>query len=242
MFVMRDSKKLTLSIVIPVYNEEDYLKACLDSIVSQTELPDEVIVVDNNSKDKSSAVARSFKFVRILPEACQGIVYARDTGFNACRSDLIGRIDADSTLPPDWVAKMKQNYRAAGSPEMFAATAPADFRNSGPKFMWFGLHRLTYFWFGRLLLGCWPLYGSNMVMSRQLWSELRGNLCRQRFFHEDMDLAWHIHKNAVPINFFTKPKVTVSARRMGVKAFYYPLMMLRTRFNKNHFVRDFKTR
>src|ERR1035437_9021599 len=95
-------KPLTLAIVIPVYNEEFYLKACLNSIAKQTVAPDEVIVVDNNSTDKSVQIAKSYKFVKLLHEKRQHQVFAQATGFNAIKSDIIGRIDADSILPPDW--------------------------------------------------------------------------------------------------------------------------------------------
>ena len=54
---MKNEKKLTLSIVIPVFNEQDHLKACLSAIAAQTVIPDEVLVVDNNSTDSSAAIA-----------------------------------------------------------------------------------------------------------------------------------------------------------------------------------------
>jgi glycosyltransferase involved in cell wall biosynthesis len=96
-------KTLTLSIVIPVYNEQCHLKACLDAIANQTESPDEVIVVDNNSTDRTLAIAESYPFVKILKEKKQGVLAVRTKGFNSARSSIIGRIDADTVLPPGWV-------------------------------------------------------------------------------------------------------------------------------------------
>ena len=61
---MSAKNKLTLSIVIPVFNEQRYIKACLDSIAAQTVKPDEVIVVDNNSTDKTVQIAKKYKFDR----------------------------------------------------------------------------------------------------------------------------------------------------------------------------------
>ena len=93
------NKTLTLSIVIPAYNEENYLRACLDSIAAQTVMPDKVIVVDNNSTDKTVALARSYDFVTLVHERQQHQSFAQATGFNLASSDIIGRIDADSILP-----------------------------------------------------------------------------------------------------------------------------------------------
>src|SRR5687767_9222428 len=93
---------MKVSIVIPVYNEADRLAACLQAISRQKVMPLEVIVVDNNSTDKTRTVALSFPFVKLVAEKRQGVVYARDTGFNLAEGDIIGRIDADTILPPAW--------------------------------------------------------------------------------------------------------------------------------------------
>src|SRR5437868_10767389 len=100
------NKPLTLSIVIPAYNEENYLKACLDSVAKQSLKPDEVIVVDNNSTDRTVEIAKRYKFVKVLYEKRQHQVFAQATGFNAAKGEILGRIDADSILSPDWAKKI----------------------------------------------------------------------------------------------------------------------------------------
>src|SRR5438132_12112385 len=103
-------KALSLSLVIPVYNDERYLKACLDAIAMQTVSPDEVIVVDNNCDDGSMQLASEYPFVKIVKEKIQGKVYARNAGFNAAKGDIIGRIDTDTVLPQYWVKYVKDFY------------------------------------------------------------------------------------------------------------------------------------
>src|SRR5579864_186510 len=118
------NKTLTLTIVIPAYNEQSYLAACLDSIAEQTVLPHEVFVVDNNSTDGTLKVAKDYSFVKILREPKQGVFFAARRGFNAARSDIIGRIDADTILPPNWVETVQaglQDNRVA------AVTGPVSY-------------------------------------------------------------------------------------------------------------------
>src|SRR4051812_42172740 len=103
---------MNVSIVIPVYNEADQLAACLQAIARQTVRPLEVIVVDNNSTDGTAAIAKRFPFVRLLTEKKQGVVHARNTGFKATRGGIIGRIDADTILPPTWVAQVQTIFTA----------------------------------------------------------------------------------------------------------------------------------
>src|SRR3989304_3585243 len=59
---------MKVSVVIPVYNEEKYIKNCLDSLMNQTEKPDEIIVVDNNCTDKTVSIVKKYKRIKIIQE------------------------------------------------------------------------------------------------------------------------------------------------------------------------------
>ena len=73
---MTEEKNFDVTIVIPAFNEEKYLASCLDSLVNQkTNLKYEVIVVDNNSTDRTAKIASSFKNrmnIRVIFEKKQG--------------------------------------------------------------------------------------------------------------------------------------------------------------------------
>ena len=101
---------LTLSLVIPDFNEENQIESCLKSIENQTVMPDEVIVVDNNCNDRTIEIVEKFKFVKVIKESRQGRGYARTTGFNEAKGDIIGRIDADSRLSNNWVEHVKNKF------------------------------------------------------------------------------------------------------------------------------------
>lgn len=201
------TKPLTLSIIIPAYNEENHLADCLDSIAAQTVVPHKVIVVDNNSTDGTADIADRYPFVKIIQEKQQGIVYARDGGFNAANSDLIGRIDADTVLPPEWVERVMAFYSLSGH-ELTCLTGGATFRNMPmPRFSGW-LQRLLAFRLSWLALGHHILWGSNMVIPAEVWKEVRGQVCHLPHIHEDIDLAIHVHEAGAAIAY--KPKLTVS--------------------------------
>src|SRR6056297_224747 len=101
---------LSLTLVIPVYNEEHHIKACLESVAAQSRMLDQVIVVDNNCTDKTIEIAESFDFVTVIMEAQQGRGHARTAGFNAAKSDIIGRIDADSRLHVEWAERVMKSF------------------------------------------------------------------------------------------------------------------------------------
>ena len=117
-------KPLTLSLIIPAYNEEHHLKDCLDSIAKQTVMPDEVLVIDNNSTDKTVAIAKKYPFVRVIHEPKQGVIHVRNTGFDAATGDIIGRTDADNLLTENWVKRVKEIF---ADENVDAATGPMYF-------------------------------------------------------------------------------------------------------------------
>ena len=206
-------KQLTLSIIVPAYNEEHHLKACLDSIAKQTVKPDEVIVVNNNSSDKTIRLAKKYPFVKLLSEAKQGVVFARDRGFNAAKSQLIGRIDADTILPLDWVERVHQFY-AYSEHQQSGLTGGCYFYNMRiPRVQgWF--QGQIAFRYNRLLMGHYIFFGSNMVLPRSIWLKVRYKLCHDIDVHEDLDLAIHVHRAGYPINYLENLRVGVKMRRV----------------------------
>lgn len=207
------SKPLTLSIIIPAYNEEDHLGMCLDAIANQTVLPDEVIVVDNNSTDCTIDIARQYDFVRVIKENQQGIVYARGTGFDAASSDLLGRIDADTVLPADWVERVKNFYSVPENTE-HVITGAGVFRNMPMPHITGWLQDVLAFWLNRVALGHHIVWGSNMVMPAATWQKVRDDVCDLPHIHEDIDLAIHLNRIGVPIMFDNKLRVSAVMRRV----------------------------
>ncbi len=207
------SVKSTVSIVIPVYNEESQLTACLDAIARQTVAPLEVIVVDNNSTDHTAAIARRYSFVRIVREARQGVVFARTRGFNEARGEIIGRIDADTHIAPTWVAQIQ---------ELFTTTSVDAISGS------IGFHDVPFPLFFRRLENAWRrflvrhtarhnelfLYGANMAIRRTAWLGIRELLCNDTAFHEDVDLAAHLAHTPYNIAFENGLYAEVSARHL----------------------------
>lgn len=184
-------KQPRVSVVIPVYNEAAALPACLDALAAQTVPPLEVIVVDNNSSDDSVAVAARYPFVKVLHEPRQGVVYARSCGFDAVRGEIIGRIDADTEVPPDWIASLQKQFAANSELIALMGRMRYGYGALGAVVNWF-----DHFWRGRmsrLLTPAVPLQGANMALRKSDWEKVKPHLC-QGPGHEDMDLSFHLSK------------------------------------------------
>jgi glycosyltransferase involved in cell wall biosynthesis/CDP-glycerol glycerophosphotransferase (TagB/SpsB family) len=109
----------TLSVVMPVYNVEAYLRECLDTVLSQSLRPLEVIAVDDGSTDGSLAILREFERrdgrVRVLTQVNSGQGIARNVGVEQARGEFLTFVDSDDTIPPDSFAHMVATLRRSGS-------------------------------------------------------------------------------------------------------------------------------
>ncbi len=86
----------TISVIVPVYNCEKYLAVAIESILTQTHPPHEILVVDDGSTDRSSEVARKFgTAIRYTRQENAGISAARNTGVSLATGDLLAFLDAD---------------------------------------------------------------------------------------------------------------------------------------------------
>jgi glycosyltransferase involved in cell wall biosynthesis len=198
-----------ISLVIPVYNEEMQLAACLRTVARQKRMPDEVIVVDNNSTDRTAQIARRFRFVKVITAKRQGVVYARDRGFNAAHGDIIGRIDADTRLPRDWTLQVARIFE---DDSIDAASGAMNYYDV-PYSRFFSrfdlaIRRHT----ARLMADEVFLQGANMAVRRSAWRACRNDMCRKCGLHEDFDLAIHLSQAGRRVVFDETLQASITAR------------------------------
>lgn len=122
-----DSSKtiLNYSVIIPVYNEEKYLRTNLEALVNQSLLPLEIIIVDDGSTDDSSLIVNEFickyHFVRLISSGTTSsehqpgskIVNAFYKGFEQLEKDwdFIVKLDADTVLPKNYFEKIAETFQ-----------------------------------------------------------------------------------------------------------------------------------
>jgi glycosyltransferase involved in cell wall biosynthesis len=202
---------MKISIVIPVYNEVETLRTCLEAISLQTKKPHEVIVVDNNSVDGTSVIAKKCDFVTLIHEPRQGVIHARTKGFNKATGDIIARIDGDTILPADWLEQIDNifstsNIDAVSGKANYYGVACPDLVNASELYFRRKLSKqLGDFKF---------LWGANMAMRRSAWKTVRPHLCKRGNLHEDFDIAIHMQKLGMKVGFEESLEANVSFRRI----------------------------
>jgi glycosyltransferase involved in cell wall biosynthesis len=110
------------SVIVCAHNEERLLPGCLHSLLAQTRLPDEIVVVNNASSDATGEVARRIPEVRVVDEPRKGLVVARETGRREARGNLLLYVDADCRVPVTWLERIERRFDA--DPGLVALTGP----------------------------------------------------------------------------------------------------------------------
>lgn len=223
-------RPLSISLIIPVYNEENHIAACLDSVAAQTDMPDEVIVVDNNSTDNTIIIASSYDFVTIVKEPVQGYIAARNRGFNSARGDILGRINADVTLSKDWVKTVRSTMQNEG---LAGITGPAEtILFPGQETVKTSIFSYGYIFGAEAFFDTYIMWGANMAMLRSEWQAIREYAHDdQKIVHEDQDLSLLIASRGGRIR--TCNAMRVATNEMSY--FYWPKL-------REYWLRRWRTR
>ncbi len=99
-----------VSVIVAVYNIEEYLPRCVDSILAQTYRNLEIILVDDGSKDQSGSICDSYaekdRRIKVIHKKNGGLSDARNAGMNAATGEYIGFVDGDDWIEPDMYRAM----------------------------------------------------------------------------------------------------------------------------------------
>ena len=101
-----------ISIIIPVYQVEKYIKRCLDSILSQKYSNLEIILIDDGSRDMSGKICDEYAIkdsrIKVIHQDNAGVSVARNKGLDICTGDYVTFVDSDDFLEPLMYEKMME--------------------------------------------------------------------------------------------------------------------------------------
>ncbi len=184
---------MEISLVIPAYNEEAYVGKTLDSVLAHSHGKfKEIIVVDNNSADKTSIVAAQRQGVTVIREERRGTNNARQTGVEHTTSDLIAFMDADTMLPEGWIEKALKIFEERPAVVMLSGPAryydAKNYQNWVLNTLWWLSGALVYPLVGYMVLG------GNCVVRASAVKDIGGLDRSITFYGDDTDLAQRLAK------------------------------------------------
>lgn len=212
-----------VSIIVPVYNCEQYLKKNLESLAAQNYQNLEIIYVDDGSSDGSADIIRAFMEkdtrVKLISQSNHGVSYARNTGLKAANGSLISFADADDYVDARYVETMVriiQEEQADIACCGFVLHRPDQdiaFHNGGQKYIWNAVEAQKQLLSGEFLEpGVWAKMFRREIVSNvffhvgvkynedYLWALEAFANCSKVVFRAEANYHYVLHPNSATTN------------------------------------------
>ena len=115
----REKRMLDLSVIVPVYNVEDYLDGCMESLIGQTYEDFEIIVINDGSTDGSAVLCNKWaerdKRVRVFHQENKGLSAVRNRGLELAQGEYITWVDSDDYVDTFYLEKLLKAYESTGA-------------------------------------------------------------------------------------------------------------------------------
>lgn len=176
--------KNKVTVVIPCYNQAEYLKECLDSLSAQTTNRFSIIVVDDGSTDNPTEVCTQWSYdnqnihIEVLQQENKGLSEARNAGFELAQTEWVLPLDADDKIDPTYIEKVLDAAKA--NPEVSIVSTDALFFGIGEGF-WktkpILISRLKY---NNTLTCC-------SLVKKEIWERVGGYKSNMIYGYEDWE-------------------------------------------------------
>lgn len=197
---------MDISVIVPAFNEEKRIRACLESIRAQrTPYSYELIVSDSNSTDGTAAIAAEYAD-KVVVCAERGTARARNEGAKLARGRVLVFIDSDTTMLPGY---LDTAYEALRGGRTLAVSCAFKFTRRSPKLLAAEYITNAYYVL-RSLFGVATLPGFNICITRDAFDRLGGfRLCHL----EDLDLSIRLRQAGKTV-YLARRRVVTSSRRL----------------------------
>lgn len=201
---------MKISIIIPAYNEENYLPQTLAHLNRAAAIlphDSEIVVVDNESNDDTSRIAESFGAM-VFHERVRNIGKSRNTGAQNSSGEVLIFVDADTLVPETLLVHIA---KAMEDETCFGGAVAVEY--AGIKRWWMRLYLLGWKFWGMLFN---MKQGAAQFCRKTVFDELHG-YDETVFVGEDVEFYWRLskfaRKNGGHVHFIDEHKVTTSGRR-----------------------------
>jgi glycosyltransferase involved in cell wall biosynthesis len=210
---------MMISIVIPAYNEENFIGPCLKSVLREARCygdEAEVLVINNASTDRTREVACGYPGVRVIDEPCKGLSRARHRGYLESRGDLVVNVDADCLMPRGYLSRVVRSFEL--DRRLALLTGPFLYHDlpqvAQVVTILFYLFQFVPNTIGQRILGLGAVaQGGNFTARRSALQKVGGYDTSLTFYGEDTDIAIRLSRVGL-VRFSFTVLMKTSGRRL----------------------------
>ncbi|HZD43885.1 MAG TPA: glycosyltransferase, partial [Methanomicrobiales archaeon] len=116
-----------ISVIVPTYNEEANIAACLESLTNQTldRGEYEIIVVDGNSKDRTRELAEPYADI-VMIQTSKRVAGARNDGVMRAKGEIVATTDADCIMPKNWLEVIRSDFKSYDIVQLYGTVYPRE--------------------------------------------------------------------------------------------------------------------
>ncbi len=179
---------MKISLIICAYNEENYIQGCLENAIKNGSGKfHEIIVVDNNSTDRTKEIVGKIPGVTLVAESQKGPNHARQKGFEVATGDILAFIDADTRMPEGWIDTLIHEFQ--NDPKIVCLSGPYIYYDLSKwqRFLCFAYwHILAYPTY--LLVRYMAIWG-NFAIKKEILKKMNGIDTSIGFYGDDTNIA-----------------------------------------------------
>lgn len=181
-----------VSLYMPCYNAERYIKECLDSVVNQSYKIDEIMIIDDASTDKTIDILKDYPVKIIRNTENKGLAACRNIAFKEAKNEFVAALDADCIASPQWLQQLMECFVSDDIAGVGGMLVERYTLNIADK--WRSVH-MRQNWGNELIKDPPFLYGNNSVFNKE-YVEIVG-LYNEKFRtnYEDIDLSMRLYNS-----------------------------------------------
>lgn len=207
---------LKTSLIIPAFNEEKNIEACLMQAIKNSKSKfHEIIVIDNASTDRTGEIAGAVQGVRVVHEQHKGITRARQRGYLEATGDILAFVDADTRMQSGWIEQIELHFKRR---EIVCLSGPYkyfDLAQWQQSVVWLYWHILGY---PTYLATGYMAVGGNFAIRKDTLDKMNGFDTSIEFYGEDTNTARRASKFGKVI-FSLSFIMPTSGRRLAKEGF-----------------------
>ena len=200
--------KLNVSLYIPVYNGESTIESVLKSVLKLNPAPDEIIVVNDGSSDRTKEILQNYKNqINIIDNPLNmGLAYSRNVGVSKSKHESIAALDADVEVDHNWLRDLFE-IKAKYESSVCGGTLIEKYKDKNIYNFWRHIHATQNNYGPKDIenLGK-PLAGSNTLISKSAWEKVGGYEIQYKTNGEDTTFCQKLLSNNYKISYSSKAK------------------------------------